>query len=106
MISTRKHGRVTVYFWPMEERGKTYLLRGQKTITQKVEYLFRHIKKHTAIPRAHLHLEQFKDGYAIFDREGCRFYYGRSRRTGRGIWERTPPVIKIENMHTVTDYDT
>jgi hypothetical protein len=98
-MTTKKHGRVKVYYWPTEERGKTYLLKGKKTISQKVEFLFRHIKTSRRIPRAHLHLGTFKDGYAIFDREGCRLVYGNKG------WQRTAPFIQVETMHTATDYD-
>jgi hypothetical protein len=104
MITTKKHGRIKVYYWPTEERGKTYLLRGKATVSQKLEFLFKHIKRRTQIPRAHLHLAPFKDGYAIFDREGCRLYYDRDK-TGSTRWERTPPMIQMETMHTVTGYD-
>jgi len=106
MISTRKHGRVKVYYWATEERGKTYLLRGKATITQKLEFLFKHIKRRTGIPRAHLRLAPFQDGYAIFDREGCRLFYDRNRKTGTTTWQKAAPFIQPETMHTVTGWDT
>jgi hypothetical protein len=106
MISTKKRGRIKVYFWETEERGKVYLLRGKKTISQKLEFLFQHIKRHAGIPRAHLHLAPFQNGYAIFDREGCRLYYARDKKTRRSRWQRTPPFVQMETMHTVTGYDT
>jgi hypothetical protein len=106
MITTKKHGRIKVYYWVSEERAKIYLLRGKVTVSQKLEFLFKHIKRQIRIPRAHLHLASFKDGYAIFDREGCRLYYAREKKTGSARWQRTAPFIQIETMHTVTGYDS
>jgi hypothetical protein len=109
MITTKKRGRVTLYYWPSEEKGKTYLLKGKKTVLQKAEFLFRHIKKNTGTPLAHLHLRPFKDGYAIFDREGRRLFYGHApgKRGGRGKvgWMPGPTVVAIETMHTMRDFD-
>jgi len=105
MISTKKRGRVKVYYWGTEERAKTYLLQGKATISQKLEFIFRHIKRRTGIPRAHLHLAPFKDGYAIFDREGGRLFYDRDRKTKTTRWQRTEPIVQMEDMHTVTGYD-
>ena len=103
MITNKKHGRVTLYYWDTEERGKTYLLKGKKTVSQKFEFIFRHIKKTAKIPRAHLHLAPFKDGYAVFDREGRRLFYGRRKGKGAG-WDKTP-VVQIETMHEITGYN-
>jgi hypothetical protein len=102
MITTKKHGRVTLYYWPEDDRGKTYLLN-KRTVLQRAEFLFRHINRKTKIPRAHLSLRPFKKGYAIFDREGRRLYYGRSKK-GIG-WNLTAPIVQIETMHEVRDYD-
>jgi hypothetical protein len=99
MISTKKRGRVTIYYWDTEERGKTYLLKGKRTVSQQLELICKHIKYHAKIPRAQLHFRSFRDGYAIFDREGRRLYYGR-----RGGWKRTKPFLKVETMHEVTDW--
>jgi hypothetical protein len=98
MITTKKRGRVTLYYWTSEEKGKTYLLKGKKTVLQKAEFLFRHIKKTAKIPRAHLHLRPFKDGYAIFDRDGHRLFYGRGAKKKVG-WMQSP-VIAIERRCT------
>jgi hypothetical protein len=104
MITTKKHGRIILYYWPDENRGKTYLLN-KRTVTQRAEFLFRHIKREAKIPRAHLHLRPFRDGYAIFNREGRRLFYGRGpRKRGLG-WNLTEPVIQIEVMHEMRDYD-
>jgi hypothetical protein len=109
MITTKKRGRVTIYYWSSEEKGKTYLLKGKKTVLQKCEFLFRHITKNSGTPRSQLHLQEFKDGYAIFDREGRRLFYGRvpGKRGGKGKvgWGLGPPVPAIETMHEVSGWD-
>lgn len=100
-LPSKRKGIVTVYYWETEKYGKKYKLNG-RTLRSRCSGLLRHIKRETGTPISHLHIAPYEKGYAIFNKDGERMVY--RGKSAKFPWK-GEPVVRMETMHEVYDYN-
>jgi hypothetical protein len=101
-LSSKKHGRINVFYYKNPETFHTYTLNSH-TIAEHLKWMFKHITDHSSFKKSDLRLVADKDGVRMINRKtGGRMYF---LKPGNIFAWYEDKVLDMSTMHEDYEYN-